>query len=141
MPSGAHEEFLIMCMFLIPCQTAKLYYMVLCCGPSCFLFQHLLDNYLHCHHGNLLPSLRSAERSRRSSDDGEEEKETDIETLQRDVVQVTRWMEHLYVRVHAWHVNVHVQSTACAAYIYQGKVTLVQNICLYLGFLFSPLSL
>ena len=51
------------------------------------LFQHLLDNYFHCYHGNLLPSLRSVERSQRSSDQ-EEEKETDTEILQRDVVEV-----------------------------------------------------
>lgn len=52
------------------------------------LLQYLLDNYLYCHHGSLLPSLRSVERSQRSSKDGEEEKETDTEILQRDVVEV-----------------------------------------------------
>ena len=57
-----------------------------------FLYQHLLDNYRHCHHGNLLPSLRSVERSQRSPEDGEEEKETDTEILQRDVVEVYMYM-------------------------------------------------
>ena len=61
------------------------------CRPCVLLFvysQHLLDNYFHCYHGNLLPSLKSSKRPQVSPDDDEEDKETDLEILQRDVVEV-----------------------------------------------------
>ena len=49
-----------------------------------------MDEYSYCYYGNVLPALKSHDQP--SEHEGEDEKETDAEIFQKDVIEVSYYV-------------------------------------------------